>query len=140
VAVATTNGYKRRHGLSVEQENAIDLLVQGKVDREVADAVVVHRVTVTRWRNHDPFFQAELNRRRQELWSAAAERLRGLLLPALDAIEEVFAAASGATRWRMALDLLKLAGLDAARSLHLANVGPTEPEPIIDALGACEEA
>lgn len=40
--------------LSVKQENAIDMLVTGGTDSEVAAAVGVHRVTVTRWRLYDP--------------------------------------------------------------------------------------
>jgi hypothetical protein len=46
----------------VQQENAIDLLVTGATDREAAESVKVHRVTVTKWRNYDPAFAAELNR------------------------------------------------------------------------------
>lgn len=46
-----TTGYVRQHGLTIEQRNAIDLLVTGKTDTETADSVGVHRVTVTKWRN-----------------------------------------------------------------------------------------
>ena len=47
--------------LSPEQLNAIDLLTTGKTDVDVAAAVGVHRVTVTRWRT-SPSFAAALNR------------------------------------------------------------------------------
>ena len=80
--------------LSVEQLNAIDLLVQGLSDREVAEKVNVARETVTRWRNsagvavsnfpENAVFQmvicgerpacAELNKKRQFLWGAAQRR------------------------------------------------------------------
>ena len=40
--------------LSIEQQNAIDLLVQGKSDRETAEAIGVSRQTVNNWRNNDP--------------------------------------------------------------------------------------
>ena len=39
-----TNSYKRLHGLTIEQENAINLLTAGKTDQKTADAVGVHRV------------------------------------------------------------------------------------------------
>lgn len=48
--------------LSVQQLNAVELLILGKSDREVAEQVGVTRQTVSGWRLHDPFFQAELNR------------------------------------------------------------------------------
>src|SRR5688500_13203893 len=52
--------------LSVAQLNAVDLLVTGTGDREVAEAVGVTRQTVCGWRNHDPAFVAALNARRLE--------------------------------------------------------------------------
>ena len=48
--------------LSIEQQNAIDLLVQGKSDRETAEAIGVSRQTVNNWRNNDTVFIAELNK------------------------------------------------------------------------------
>ena len=35
--------YKREHWLTIQQQNAIDLLVTGKTDQAVADAVGVAR-------------------------------------------------------------------------------------------------
>ena len=43
--IRRTTGYKRPHGLTIEQRNAIDLLVTGAVDRAVAEEVGVSRVT-----------------------------------------------------------------------------------------------
>jgi hypothetical protein len=74
--------------LSIAQRNAIDLLVYGKPDREVAEAIGVTRETVTRWRNENPYFIVELNRKRQELWSAAHDKLRGLVGKAVEALEK----------------------------------------------------
>jgi len=47
---------KSKQKLSVEQLNAIDLLVTGKTDQEVADLVGVSRSTVTFWRLYNPTF------------------------------------------------------------------------------------
>src|SRR5919108_5375055 len=69
-------GYVRVHGPTAAQQRAVELLVAGRSDREAAEALGVSRVTVTRWRLYDPCFQVELNRRRDELWAAAADRLR----------------------------------------------------------------
>jgi transposase len=75
--------------LSVEQQNAIDLLVLGRSDREVAEAVGVSRQTVTAWRNNNSLFAAELNVRRQELWGNQTDKIVSSLLPkALQVLEE----------------------------------------------------
>ena len=73
--------------LSIEQLNAIDLLVTGKTDAEVAEVVMVTRQTVNEWRNKNATFAAMLNRRRQEAWGVYADRLRGLLGKAVEVLE-----------------------------------------------------
>ena len=120
-----TNGYIRQRGLTIEQRNAIDLLVTGKTDTETAEAVGVHRVTVTKWRNADPWFQAELNRRRQEVWSAAGEQLRSLLRKAIEALETELG--NPDRRLAAAGQIVKLAGLTEAPPPN----GATEAEQII---------
>ena len=79
---------RQAHELSIEQENAIDLLITGKSDGETGKTVGVARQTVWNWRNNDPYFKAELNKRRQELWSASLDRMRSLAADALDVLEE----------------------------------------------------
>lgn len=130
-----TFGYTREHGLTSKQENALDLVMCGETDASVAEAVGVHRVTVTKWRIYDPHFQAELNRRRKELWGASVDRLRSLLPTALDALEQELV--QGKQRGRVAVEILRLVGLDRsgpkASSLETYCVGSTEPDAIIDA-------
>ena len=124
-----TKADKSGQDLSVEQENAIDLLVLGKPDREVAAAVGVGRQTVCGWRNHHPGFQAELNARRLDVWGGACDRLRALLPRALDALE----AAVGGEKpdWRAAAKVVELAGLDrqghGVPNLGPYAIGPTDP-------------
>jgi len=97
--------------LSIEQQNAIDLLILGKSDREVAEEVGVSRPTVTDWRNHNEHFAAELNRRRQEVWGAHTERLRTLVERAVDALEDNLEADDAALRQQAAIHVLKAVGL-----------------------------
>lgn len=115
----------KQHELTVKQRNAIDLLVTGKNDTETAEAVGCNRVTVTKWRLYDPWFIAELNARRAEIWSAAKQRLPGLLRKAFDAIEADLDA--GANRGRIGLELLKLAGVADVRD----DIGPTDAAAIM---------
>jgi hypothetical protein len=117
---------KSKQKLSVEQLNAIDLLVTGKTDQEVADLVGVSRSTVTFWRLYNPTFAAELNKRRKEVWGAAGDRMRTLLLKAFDVVES----ALNAGDIKAALEFLKVAGVN---NIKLDNIGPEEPEEIIKA-------
>ena len=71
----------------MEQLNAIDVLVQGRTDQETAETVGVARETVTRWRNDNPHFTAELNRQRRLIWGDSHDRLRALASKAVDTIE-----------------------------------------------------
>ena len=73
--------------LSMEQLNAIDILVQGRTDQETAETVGVARETVTRWRNDNPHFTAELNRQRRLIWGDSHDRLRALASKAVDTLE-----------------------------------------------------
>ena len=52
----TANDKNRQ--LNQKQLNAIELLLQGGTDSEVAEAVGVSRQTVNEWKNHDPNFVA----------------------------------------------------------------------------------
>lgn len=124
--MAATNGYIRQHGLTVEQQNAIDLLVTGKTDLETADAVGVNRVTVSKWRLYDPTFQAALNARRQEVWGSAADKLRSLVPKALDAL----ATAMESGNVLAAVTIIKAAALDKLPPPS----GLTDPEQMIAAL------
>ncbi len=122
-----------RHELSLAQLNALDLLIVGKTDREVADAVGVTRQTVHGWRQAHPWFQAELNQRRQELWGVAVDQLRALLPRAVAVLAQELE--RGDTRAKVAVEILRLAGLDRARApqkLDTFLVGPTDATAIID--------
>jgi hypothetical protein len=72
--------------LSIEQRNAIDLLIVGKSDQETAEAVGVTRQTIFAWRTSHLVFQSELEQARGALWRLSAERLRGMMSQALDNI------------------------------------------------------
>lgn len=105
--------------LSLEQENAIDLLIQGYGDREVAEKVGVARQTVNEWRNHDGIFRVELNRRRQAVWGSQLERLRSLVEKAVDVLENDLKGSDLRLRQSAAIHILKTVGL------YGANLKPT---------------
>ena len=115
---------KTGHGeLSIEQANAIDLLVGGESDRKVAQIVGVTRQTICGWRLYHPDFRAELNKRRREVWGASADKLRSLLPRALEVIEQELA--EGEHSVKVALALVKLA------EIPLHSIGPHDPDAIV---------
>lgn len=117
--------------LSIEQENAIEHLLQGKSDRAVAETVSVSRQTVWEWRKHDPLFIAELNRQRSEMWMEARERLESLANRALDVVE----AQLDSDDPKVALAAAKyiLQGTSLLGETKLPLEGPTTPEGVVQA-------
>jgi hypothetical protein len=127
-----TNGtpvYTRQHkrGLTLPQQSAIDLLVTGKTDTEVAELLRLSRTCVTKWRLYDPVFQAALNRCRAEVWGQGIDRLRALIPQALDALAEELQRADSPNRFKAALEVLRLARLPGGT----AGIGPDDPEQIV---------
>jgi len=98
--------------LSIQQKNAIDLLLTGKNDRQVAEFVGVERVTVNNWRNRKPEFIDELNRRRCELFESEMNRLRSLIASSVEALSECINSRDERIKLAAATTLLKLIGLD----------------------------
>jgi transposase-like protein len=70
--------------LTPAQSAAVDALAAGNSVTATAETIGVSRQTVSEWLNHAAVFQAELNRRRQELFTENTERLRALVPRALD--------------------------------------------------------
>jgi len=114
--------------LSVEQAQAIDQLMTGKNDREVAEAIGVRRETITRWRLYHPAFQAELNRRRAEVWNNSRESMLQLIPQVIEALSDAINDHENQNRWRVAIEILKL--IDLPQTL-VKNPGPQDPEEII---------
>ena len=103
--------------LTPEQLNAIDLLILGKTDREVAEAVGVRRETVTKW-HKNPFFSAELSIRREELWSDAKLRLKSLAHEAVNVLTRGLSSQDKKVAITAAVHILKTVG---DRRLPLVN-------------------
>lgn len=122
--------------LSIDQEAAIDLLLVGKHDQEVADTIGVHRVTVTRWRLYHPQFRATLNERRSAVWQASRDTYQGLLHKSL-AILESELDESGPQSSKIALAIVRSSSLTHADYEH---PGPTEPDAVVDEVAKDEDA
>jgi hypothetical protein len=75
-------GARRSPAGEARRATAIDLLVSGMHQDEVAKALRIDRSTLFRW-SRDPDFKAALDLRRREVWSEIPARLRDMTLSAL---------------------------------------------------------
>jgi putative insertion element HTH domain-containing protein len=84
VSAPSPNGAQQ---LVSRQSLAVDLLPLGRTDAEVAGELGADRSTLWRWRQQ-PDFQAELARRREELWAGSFERAYALISQGLDVVAD----------------------------------------------------
>ena len=110
--------------LTEEQATAVDLLATGRTIGETAEALKVPRQTVHEWCRSHPGVQAELNTRRQELWTGTTDRLRALLPKALEVLAEEL---KGENRLHAAVHVLKACRLYGAE----LPLGPTDVGEIV---------
>jgi hypothetical protein len=113
--------------LSIEQQNAIDLLILGKSDQETADAVGVDRSTIWSWKKENPLFIATLERRRAEVWRQPQERLRSLMSKAVENVAGLVEAGD----YDASIELLKITGMYRGLANH---IGEQDPEKVFDAI------
>jgi hypothetical protein len=113
--------------LTTAQLNALDLLTDGKTDKETAELLKLSRACVTRWWLYDPIFRAALNSRRVEVWWAGVGRLRALVAKALDTLAEELEGGDGPSRLKAASTILRLAQLPSGGQ----GIGPTDAEEIV---------
>ena len=74
--------------LSLKQHYAIELLLIGKSDAEVAALIGVDSSVVRDWQNQDAEFIVAINALRAAAWEGSVARLKRLMSRALDVVEE----------------------------------------------------
>ena len=93
--------------LSIQQKNAIDLLIVGQTDGEVAKTIGVSRQTINQWKNQDAVFVAEMNRKRKNIWECQQERLRSVVEKSIDVLIEDMSGDDLKLRQSAAIHILK---------------------------------
>jgi hypothetical protein len=99
-----------QNDLSEKQRLAVEFLAAGQGYGKCADALGVDRRTIYNWRQ-DELFQEAVDARRKELWCRAGDRIRALLDPAIDVIEQHLKDDYDRARFRAATTLLRIASL-----------------------------
>jgi DNA-binding CsgD family transcriptional regulator len=96
--------------LTPEQLNAIDLLIFGKTDKEVAETLGIGRNTISKWYKN-AFFIAELNSRREALWKDSKLRLKSLVTEAVNVLTNGLHSSDEKIAITSAVHILKTVGL-----------------------------
>jgi len=107
--------------LSGKQEMALELVMCGMSDGDIAKRAGVSRQTVNTWRNHDDHFRMLLAERRVSLREQYRGDLSGLVSEAVGGMREAIQEGDMLTRLWAAHAVLRMLGLQAAV--------PTEKKP-----------
>jgi transposase len=99
---------RRRNELSERQKNAVELLLQGLSDQEVAAHVRADRSTIFRWRKLTAFV-GELDRQRQLRAERAANQLQSMVPSALKILQQQLESEDDRERLRAVSILLRFA-------------------------------
>jgi DNA-binding CsgD family transcriptional regulator len=113
--------------LTPEQLNAIDLLIFGKTDKEVAETLGIGRNTISKWYKN-AFFIAELNTRREALWVDSKRRLKTLVSEAVNVLTNGLHSSDEKIAITSAVHILKTVGLYGEVK---QDFGPTSPEEAV---------
>jgi predicted transcriptional regulator len=123
--------------LTPQHHKAIELMVMGSTNKNVAETLNIAPETVSRWKS-DYEFQAELNRQLREQQQQTQDRLRALANTALSTIEAVMSSDTAPEKDRLhaAFKVLEMA------RVSVPDVGSTHPHVLerdSEALIALEE-
>ena len=101
-------------GLSVKQELALELILCGMNDGEIAKRAGVSRQTINTWRNHNKDFRMSLAGRREAARERHRAELSGLVSEAVGVMRAAMLEGDLLTRLQAAQALLRMSGLQAA--------------------------
>jgi len=99
-----------KNHLSQNKFNAIEFLLSGDSDSEIAEKINVSRQTVNDWKNHDAEFIAEVNRRRQSIWEASKMKTINLYIAALESLQTLLESENENIRFKAASEVARLYG------------------------------
>ena len=97
--------------LSDKQEMALELVITGMTDREIAKRVGVSRQWVNTWRNQDAEFMYALQLRRHILREKHMDSLSQLIKISIDVMREALKEGDPQTKMKAAMYVLKISGL-----------------------------
>jgi len=100
--------------LSSKQEMALELVICGMNDGDIAKRAGVSRQTINTWRNHDAHFRTVLTERRLELRKQYRGELSGLVSEAIGVMRDAIRVGDTLTRLWASYAVLRMLGLQTA--------------------------
>ena len=97
--------------LSDKQEMALELVMSGMKDGEIAKRVGVTRQWVNKWRNQDADFMYALQMRRQLMREKYMDSLSQLIKKSIEIVNESLDEGDAQTKLKAAMYVLKISGL-----------------------------
>ena len=97
--------------VNAKQARAVELVVKGMTDGEVAKKIGVSRQIVNTWRNHDAGFMYLVETRRQAIEEAHQDKLNSLIEKSLEIVGKALETGDEETKLKMAMYVLRMAGL-----------------------------
>jgi len=102
------------NGLTDKQELAVELMLAGMSDGDIAERARVSRKTINTWRNQNEDFRAVLAKRRKATRERHQDELSGLVSEAIGVMREAMQEGDIVTRLRAAQAVLRTSGLQAS--------------------------
>ena len=112
--------------LEPKQEKAVEYMLAGASDSEIAKKLKVTRQTVNYWRNQDFDFIYELQMRRNQLWEGYRDELSDLYKMAVEEVKKSFKSKDPKIRLQVAMQILRLPALQE----NLKSKAPTDRKTI----------
>lgn len=103
--------------LNLKQYCAIELLLIGKTDAEIAQIIGIDSETLCHWRTQEPEFVIAMNSLQAVVWEASVERLRNAMSKALDVVEEAVARGDE----MVAISLIQALGISNVYTVNSSN-------------------
>ena len=100
-----------KKGLSDDQVRAIPLIIEGKTDAQVGEALGKRRETINRWRNQDEHFIKELQAAREAYLDAQITALSATTPKVITVLQDLLDSEDEKIRMQAATHLLKVTAL-----------------------------
>lgn len=105
--------------LKTKQIQALDMMLAGRTDGEIAIKVRVTRQTVNYWRNRDEDFRKVLCTERQEVWQAIRNEMSAMYTEALGVVRKYLKSKDPKLQLKAAIQVLNLHDLKAPLSMKI---------------------
>jgi DNA-binding CsgD family transcriptional regulator len=115
--------------LEPKQEKAVELMLTGYSDTEIAKKINITRQTVNYWRNQDRDFIYELQMRRNQIWEGYRDDLSDLYKLAVEEIKKNLKSKDPKIRLQIAMQIVRLPALQE----NLKNKASGDPKTIKEA-------